>query len=160
MRRILVAVFAIGMVLAFPTRAAADITAFIGLTPTPDNRAVRGVALGFGLLVVGFEFEYANAVEDALEGLPSLKTGSGNVLLQTPVEVAGFQLYGTVGGGMYRERLLLHQETHFTTNLGGGAKIRLAGPFRMRVDYRVFRLNGSPLHSTYQRFYVGANLAF
>ena len=160
MRRILVALFVTGMVLAFPARAAADITAFIGLTPTPDNRAVRGVALGFGLLIVGFEFEYANAVEDALEGLPSLQTGSGNVLVQTPVEVGGFQLYGTVGGGMYRERLLLHQETQFTTNLGGGAKIRLAGPFRMRVDYRVFRLNGSPLHSTYQRFYVGANLAF
>jgi hypothetical protein len=160
MRRILVSVFVVAMVLAVPARAAADITAFIGLTPTPDNRAVRGVALGFGLLIIGFEFEYANAVEDALEGLPSFQTGSGNLLIQTPVEVAGFQLYGTAGGGMYRERLLQHQETHFTTNLGGGAKIRLAGPFRMRLDYRVFRLNGSPLHSTYQRFYVGANLAF
>ena len=160
MHRFVAGVFVVAMVLAVPSRAAADITAFIGLTPTPDNRAVRGVALGFGLLIIGFEFEYANAVEDSLEALPSLQTGSGNVLIQTPVEIAGFQLYGTAGGGLYRERLLLHQETHFTSNLGGGAKIRLAGPFRMRVDYRVFKLNGSPLHSTYQRFYVGANLAF
>jgi hypothetical protein len=160
MRRILISMCAVAMVLAVPSRAAADITAFIGITPTPDTRAVRGVALGFGLLIIGFEFEYANTVEDALEGLPSLQTGSGNLLIQTPIEVSGFQLYGTAGGGMYRERLLAHQETHFTTNVGGGAKIRLAGPLRLRLDYRVFRLNGSPLHSTYQRFYAGANLGF
>lgn len=146
--------------MAVPSRAAADITAFIGLSPTPENRAVRGVALGFGLLILGFEFEYSSAVEDALENLPSLRTGSGNVLLQTPVEIAGIQLYGTVGGGLYRERLGTIQETHVSTNAGGGAKIRLVGPFRMRLDYRVFRLQGSPLHSTYHRFYAGANLAF
>jgi hypothetical protein len=61
---------------------------------------------------------------------------------------------------VYRERLLTRQETHLTTNLGGGAKIRLAGPLRLRLDYRLFRLQGSPLHTTYQRFYAGANLAF
>jgi hypothetical protein len=160
MRRILLSVAAVVMVLAVPSRAAADITAFIGISPTPDTRAVRGVSLGFGLLIVGFEFEYANIVEDSLEGLPSLQTGSGNILIQTPIEVSGFQLYGTAGGGMYRERLLLQQETHFTTNVGGGAKIRLAGPLRLRLDYRLFRLNGSPLHSTYHRFYAGANLGF
>lgn len=160
MRRILISVCVAAMVLAVPTRAAADITAFIGITPTPDNRAVRGLALGFGLLVLGFEFEYANTVEDALEGLPSLQTGSGNILIQTPIEVSGFQLYGTAGGGLYRERLVTQQETHFTTNVGGGAKIRLAGPLRLRLDYRVFRLQGSPLHSTYHRFYAGANLGF
>ena len=45
-------------------------------------------------------------------------------------------------------------------NLGGGAKIRLLGPLRIRLDYRVFRLQGSPLFSTYQRFYAGGNIAF
>ena len=160
MRRLSISLCAAVLVLALPARAAADITAFIGITPTPDTRAVRGVALGFGLLVVGFEFEYAAAVEDATEALPSLQTGSGNVLVQTPVEVGGFQLYGTIGGGVYRERLLFQQETHFTTNLGGGAKIRLAGPLRMRLDYRIFRLQGSPLHPTYHRFYAGANIGF
>jgi hypothetical protein len=92
--------------------------------------------------------------------LPSLQTGSGNVLVQTPIEVGGIQLYGTVGGGVYRERLLSRQETHFTSNLGGGVKVRLAGPLRLRLDYRLFRLQGSPLHSTYHRFYAGANLGF
>ena len=160
MRRYLTLVAATVVLLAAPQPAAADITAFLGLTPTPDNRAVRGLAFGFGVLVVGFEFEYSRAVEDATEGLPSLQTGSGNLLVQTPIEVSGVQLYGTIGGGVYRERLLTAQETHFTTNLGGGAKIRLLGPLRLRLDYRLFRLQGSPLHSTYHRFYAGANLAF
>lgn len=160
MRRHFVLLGACLLLLSLPRPAAADLTAFIGITPTPENRAVRGVALGFGVLVIGFEFEYSNAVEDALEGLPSLATGSGNLLVQTPVEVAGIQLYGTVGGGIYRERLLTQQETHFTTNVGGGAKIRLAGPLRLRLDYRMFRLQGTPIHTTYQRFYAGANLGF
>lgn len=160
MRRYLTLVATALGLLGTPQPAVADITAFLGMTPTPDTRAVRGVAFGVGVLVLGFEFEYSSAVEDATEALPSLQTGSGNLLIQTPIEVSGIQLYGTIGGGVYRERLVERQETHFTTNLGGGAKIRLVGPLRLRLDYRVFRLQGSPLHSTYHRFYAGANLAF
>ena len=51
---------------------------------SPANRAVRGAAIGGGLVIVGFEFEYADTTEDATAGAPSLKTGMGNVLLQTP----------------------------------------------------------------------------
>jgi hypothetical protein len=160
MRRVLITVCVLATLLLSPSSAFADITAFIGISPTPESRAVRGLAFGFGLLIIGFEFEYSNTVEDSVEGLPGLQTGSGNLLVQTPVEVGGVQLYGTVGGGGYRERLVAHQETHFTSNFGGGAKIRLAGPLRLRLDYRVFRLQGRPLHSTYQRFYAGANLGF
>ncbi len=104
--------------------------------------------------------KYANADEDLVDALPSLQTGSGNVLVQTPVELFRMQFYGTTGGGAFRERLGARQETHFGTNVGGGAKIRLVGPLRLRVDYRIFRLMGEPLHQTYQRFYAGANLAF
>jgi hypothetical protein len=154
------AILCVAAGLACPSTAAADVTAFLGVTPTPENRAARGFSFGFGLLVIGFEFEYSHAVEDALENLPSLKTGSGNLLIQTPVEVSGVQLYGTVGGGLYREELRQERETSFATNVGGGAKIRLAGPFRLRLDYRLFRLRGDPRHATYQRFYAGANLAF
>lgn len=161
MRRIFVLLFMAGVVLLGSSRdAAADVTAFIGITPTPQNHALRGFAFGFGLLVIGFEFEYANAVENELDRLPSLQTGSGNVLFQTPVEIKGMQFYATTGGGVYRERLATVRETHISTNVGGGAKIRLAGPLRLRLDYRVFRLQGEPLHQTYQRFYAGANLAF
>jgi hypothetical protein len=148
------------VLLGWPRPAAADLTAFLGFTPTPENHAVRGFAVGFGLLVIGFEFEYSSASEDELEGLPSLRTGSGNVLIQTPVEIAGMQFYGTAGLGGYRERLGDIGETHLSSNIGGGAKIRLVGPLRVRLDYRVFRLQGEPFHETYQRFYAGANLAF
>ena len=160
MRRALFTLLLTLAVTALPRVAAADVTAFIGLSPTPENRTLRGFAFGFGLLVVGFEFEYANLVEDLVEGSPSLQTGSGNVLIQTPVEISGIQPYGTIGGGLYRERLGVQQETSYGTNVGGGAKIRLAGPLRLRLDYRIFRLRGAPIHQTYQRFYAGANLGF
>lgn len=145
---------------AFPRTAAADITAFLGITPTPANHAARGIAVGLGLLIIGFEGEYSNIAENEDDSLPGLQTFSGNVLLQTPIEVSGVQLYGTAGAGVYREKLLARQETHLVSNLGGGAKIRVLGPLRVRVDYRVFRLQGEPLHQTYQRFYVGGNVSF
>jgi hypothetical protein len=141
---------------AAPARA--DITAFLGLSPTPDNHAVRGFSVGVGLLIVGFEFEYAKLSEDDFEQLPGLQTYGGNVLVQTPT--TSVQLYGTAGAQGYRENLGEHQETHYGTNIGGGAKITLIGPVRVRLDYRIFRLQGSPIHNTYQRFYVGGNLKF
>jgi hypothetical protein len=148
---------ALAFVLIAATPARADITAFLGLSPTPENHAVRGFSAGVSILVVGFEFEYARLSEDEDERLPGLQTYSGNVLVQTPTSV---QLYATVGAGGYRERLAEFQETHVGVNLGGGVKIPLIGPLRVRADYRVFQLRGSPLHSTYQRFYVGGNLRF
>lgn len=140
---------------ASPARA--DVTAFLGLSPTPDNHAVRGFAAGVSLLVLGFEFEYSQISEDDVELLPGLKTYSGNVLVQTPTTT---QLYVTAGAGAYRENLGTAQETHVGINIGGGIKVPLLGPLRVRADYRVFQLRGSPIHSTYQRLYVGGNLAF
>ena len=39
-------------------------------------------------------------------------------------------------------------------------KLALAGPLRLRLDYRVFRLNGNPLFKKVQRFYGGLSLSF
>jgi len=141
---------------ALPARA--DVTAFIGLTPTPERHSLRGFGVGVGLVIIGFEFEYANITEDAAEQLPGLKTYSGNVLIQTPTP--GFQLYGTIGAEGYQEQLDAAKENNVGTNIGGGVKINLIGPLRVRVDYRIFKLHGSPLNDVYQRFYVGANLNF
>ena len=147
-------------ILAAATPVFADATAFIGSTTTPANRTVKGFALGFGLLVVGFEFEYASTSEDPADAAPSLRTGMGNVLLQTPVAIFGVQPYFTVGGGAYREKLDTIQETNVGVNTGGGVKLSLIGPLRARVDYRVFNLRGEPLHSTVHRVYAGVNLGF
>lgn len=140
--------------------ARADITAFLGLSPTPARHTVKGFSGGLSLVVVGFEFEFSDLGEDSPDGLPGLKTYSANVFVQTPVEVKGTQFYATAGGSGYRENLAARQETHVGINLGGGLKVRVLGPVRLRLDYRVFQLRGEPLYSTYQRFYAGANIAF
>jgi len=148
------------MLIAAATPAFADATAFIGSTATPENRQTKGFSVGIGLLVFGFEFEFARTSETPEEAAPSLTTGMGNVLLQTPTPVAGIQFYLTSGGGVYRERLGTQEETHLGLNAGGGAKIALVGPIRARLDYRVFRLRGEPLHQVVQRIYAGLNVAF
>lgn len=147
-------------VLAWPSSAFADITGFIGATPTPSSRPAKGFAIGAGMLIVGFEFEYSSTSEDETELAPSLKTYMGNGLLQTPFPVAGMQFYATAGGGVYRESLLDDTETHVGVNIGGGVKVNLAGPLRLRFDYRVFTLQGNPRHSKPQRFYAGLNVKF
>jgi len=140
--------------------AAADATLFVGANVTTSSRSVKGFAAGMGFLVVAFEFEYANTSEDTAAGAPGLKTGMGNVLLQTPLPIFGFQPYFTTGGGFYREELGLSNESGFGTNAGGGAKISLAGPLRLRLDYRVFRLRSGALVSPTHRLYAGLNLKF
>ena len=148
------------LLVGLSTPAFADITAFIGTTSTPTNRALKGAALGISLLIVGFEFEYANTSEETLEAAPSLHTGMGNVLLQTPFPIFGFQPYFTSGAGIYRERFGTLSETSVAFSNGGGVKVSLLGPVRARVDYRVFQLRGDPAHDTVHRFYAGLNLAF
>src|SRR3954451_3390723 len=158
MNRIRTAGLAIALLGLTVTPARADITAFIGANTTPANRRVTGVALGAGLLVVGFEFEYAYSPDDPIATAPSLKTGMGNVILQTPVAIMGFQPYFTTGAGIYQEELNLHSDTGVGFNTGGGVKVSLAGPIRLRVDYRIFKLGSGALDSPAHRFYAGLNL--
>jgi len=158
------------LVLLSATPVYADLTAFLGRATSPETRSASGFAVGTGLLIVGFEFEYGSIRErlraddvDLVEDAPSIKTYMFNGLLQTPVPIARMQFYGTLGGGVYNEKLSIdpgNDETHFGTNIGGGAKITLAGPLRVRLDYRVFNLRGTPRHSTVQRLYAGVNLKF
>ncbi len=151
---------ALSVLLLLPATAAADFTAFLGVNPTPSTRAVRGLAGGFGLLIVGFEFEYANTSEDLEQGAPGLKTFMFNGLLQTPMPIAGMQFYATAGGGGYRESFGDLSETQVGLNVGGGVKWTLAGPLRLRLDYRIFTLQGDSRHPRPQRFYAGLNLKF
>jgi opacity protein-like surface antigen len=166
MKRLLAAAM---FLLITPLSASADVTAFLGRTTTPEARASRGLAIGTGLLIVGFEFEYSSTDETStvpngpFNDVPAIKTYMFNGLLQTPVPIARMQFYGTVGGGVYRETLATDPDddgTNFGTNVGGGAKITLVGPLRLRLDYRIFSLRGTPRHSTVQRFYAGVNLKF
>jgi opacity protein-like surface antigen len=162
MSRTRVTILTLALLAAAPARAFADATFFLGANTTPENRMVRGFAVGMSLLVVGFEFEYARTPDDASAFAPTLTTSMGNLLLQTPVEIFGIQPYLTAGAGVYRERLDVsdHQETNVSLSTGGGVKIGLIGPVRLRVDYRVMTLAGGALNSPAHRIYAGLNLKF
>jgi opacity protein-like surface antigen len=151
------------LVLAYAGPAFADATAFIGVHTNPERQQVRGFAGGVSLLIVGVEGEYATAGEDETDGIPSLATFAGNVFAQTPFPILGMQFYATTGVGVYREEVdaLDHRETNVVFNTGGGAKITLIGPLRVRLDYRVLKLGGEPRRdSVVHRVYAGINLAF
>ena len=103
------------LVLALAAPARADATAFIGANTTPANRSVRGFTVGTGLLLLGFEFEYATTPERRPGVGTVAENRHGNVLLQTPVAIFGFQPYLTAGAGLYRERLGAHTDTSVGT---------------------------------------------
>ena len=140
--------------------ASADLTAFIGSTESPSRRTVRGAALGVSLAVVGFEFEYSDTTENAPTSAPALQSSMFNLLVQTPFAVSRLQFYGTIGGGLYRERVGGGEDTGFGSNVGAGLKVTLVGPVRVRIDYRAFRLGRDSVARSPQRVYVGLNLAF
>jgi opacity protein-like surface antigen len=146
------------LTLAAASPARADLTAFVGANTTPANRQVLGGAIGIGVLVVAFEAEYAWTPDDPKASAPSLTTGMGNLILQTPVAVMGLQPYFTTGGGIYKEELGTHSDTGFGFNTGGGVKISLVGPVRLRVDYRLFKLGSGALNSPAHRIYAGINV--
>ncbi|HXG54822.1 MAG TPA: outer membrane beta-barrel protein [Vicinamibacterales bacterium] len=154
----------LALTLLTPSTALADVTAFLGVTATPASRVTRGFAGGIGLLVVGFEFEYADTVEDQAKDAPALKTYMINGLAQTPFPIAGMQLYATAGGGLYRRSVTqpsgVLSESNLAMNVGGGVKMSLVGPLRLRLDYRIINLRGESRHARVQRFYAGVNLKF
>ena len=159
LKLVLPAVLTLALVL--PATASADVTAFFGVNPTPSNRVVSGFSGGIGLLIVAFEFEYANTVQDLDQLAPGLKTYMVNGLLQTPVPIGGMQFYATGGGGVFTESIEEDSETDVGWNIGGGVKMNLAGPLRLRLDYRVFSFRGDDVrHAKPHRFYAGLNLKF
>jgi opacity protein-like surface antigen len=159
-RAIAIAVF-VGTFLGFGTPASADITGFLGLAGGPSLRGVKGVAVGASLVIVGVEVEYSDTGDDLLHGAPHIRTGMVNALLQTPVAVRGLQFYATAGAGLYNHELASLSETNLGINVGGGIKKTLAGPLRVRIDYRMFRFWGSPIgDDVVHRLSVGANLRF
>jgi hypothetical protein len=158
--RILTCSLAALLLLCVPSRTFADVTVFVGANTSPANRQVKGAAVGAGLLIVAFEFEYADTTEDPAAAAPSLKTGMGSVLLQTPVAFMGVQPYFATGGGFYQEDLGARTDRGVAVGTGGGAKISLVGPLRLRVDYRVIKLGSGALTSPTHRIYAGVNLKF
>jgi hypothetical protein len=152
---LLVAPAALALTLT-PSTAHADITAFWGISPTPSTRATRGFAVSINMVAVGFEFEYGNTREDEAKAAPGVRTYMFNGQLITPTGATQFYLSG--GGGVFHEGYRDHTESGVATNIGGGVKLHLAGPLRLRIDYRVFSLRGHPVSKTPRRVYVGLSI--
>jgi len=159
MARVRVSLFLVALFAAAARPAFADATVFLGANTTPTNHMVRGFSIGVGF-VIGMEFEYASASEDEDDDAPGLRTGSLNAVVAPPLAIGGILPYATAGVGLYKEELGAHEQTGVGINLGGGVKVSLFGPLRLRIDYRVFRLGDDALHSPVHRFYGGLNLRF
>ena len=109
----------------------------------------------------------ASPVAGSAGCVPSVRTVMFNGLVQTPRGIVPkVQLYATIGGattGSATSRWTCRTPALGPTS-GGGVKIDLVGPLRLRLDYRIFKLTDTVrargLEATSQRFYAGANLAF
>ncbi len=139
-------------------RAFADMTVFAGGTTTA-SRTTFGATLGLSLQPVGLEFEYADASSDRRAGSRALRTGLFNLMLSFP-SGGRIRVYGTAGAGVYRESLAERARTGVAAGGGGGIYLRLAGPFRIRLDYRLLALRGAGLHRRPRRVYAGLDMAF
>lgn len=161
LKRTLASAVLAGALFGAASPAHADITGFLGLAGGPSVRDAKGVAVGIGLVMFGMEVEYSETGERVSDLAPRIRTGMVNGLLQTPLTVAGVQVYVTAGAGLYNHELESRSETNFGINIGGGVKKTLVGPVRVRVDYRLFRFMGSPIGSdVVHRVYAGVNLSF
>ena len=121
-----------------------DGTVFVGVT-MPTARPVLGAAFGGGGSIVRFEVEYAGT-RGTSPTRASVDTIGVSLMVQSrPIDrfqfygIGGFGLYGETfeGGGGGSGEILAR-------NIGGGAKIGLACPLRLRLDYRVFLLGDAP----------------
>jgi hypothetical protein len=147
-----------------------NITAFAGVAVASGPHPANGAAVGLKPQPgpVSLEFEYSRSRSDPVSGVPAIETLAANVLVQPQRQRSRFQFYGTFGVGLYaplydpsrRRGGGVHQssEADSARNIGGGAKVTLAGPLKLRMDYRAFFLAGS--ESNQHRFYVGIVAGF
>ena len=139
--------------------ASADLTVFAGRA-TPD-RGTRGAALGVSLRPVGLEFEYAGMPATGSDSDPARQTGLFNLVLSAPLDrQRRLELYGAVGGGLYRERTGSHALTNLAAGAGAGVSISLRGPLRLRIDYRLLVLRGARADRRPRRVYAGLSMPF
>lgn len=140
-------------------------TAFAGAAMTPDPHVAIGIAVGLRPrpTPVTLEFEYSRSRSDPSEAVPAIVTFSGNILLPFPIQASRYQFYGTFGVGVYGLSLeSKSSEPEGVWNFGVGTKIAVAGPLKLRVDHRAFRLApiAGEYHSNEHRLYLGLVAGF
>ena len=152
--------------LMFATPAHADALVFAGALASGNGaRLITGASIGFFFPALGsiggWEVEYARTRGGARS--PRIDTFGASLLVQSLRNADGLQFYGALGGGSYSRD---EAGTVFQANVGGGLKVRLAGPLRLRFDYRLYILQRSDAgeffteHRHPQRASAGIGLGF
>ena len=116
--------------------------------------------------ILGLELDYTKTIGDA--SATEIQTFGGNFIVQSSPRARRLQYYGTLGFGVYGETDDRGGSGEVATgNFGGGVKLKLAGPLRLRLDYRVFLLGDTAdasadfvVRKHPQRVSVGVGLAF
>ena len=151
--------------------ASADATVYAGAVTGGGSRSVVGGAIGFFPretgAVIGFEIDHMRTIGGVTPSRPRIESSGGALLVQVYVVPRRFQAYGALGGGVFSQDGGDQTAAGIAANFGGGIKITLAGPLRIRLDYRLFVLSQNPDQSlealSYkhpQRVTAGLALAF
>jgi hypothetical protein len=149
----------------YPFLSDFNVTAFAGVTMDPAARPSVGVAVGGGSHVtpIRWELEFARSRRDPAKGVPSIGTFTMSLVVEPNGQIPNVRFYGVVGAGVYGELYenRMGFEPDSAWSLGGGAKLALMGPLKLRLDYRAFFLAGSGAYASKpQRLYAGIGLGF
>lgn len=169
MRRLLSgAAWLVALVLMNPLSARADATVLVGLMSVDALRPSFGFSFGYRPSAVGFEIEYLSTLGPTTPGHFSAGGIFASVIVQ-PVTISNVQVFAIGGFGIWGEGFSGGKGTGVldAKNVGGGVLVALAGPMRLRLDYRLFLLGeveevGSiaPRRKHPQRIAAGLHFAF
>jgi hypothetical protein len=135
------AAWLVALVLMNPVSARADATVLVGLTLVDALRPSYGFSFGYRPSAVGFEIEYLSTLGQTTPGDYSAGGIFGSLIVQ-PVTISNVQIFAVGGVGVWGEGFAGGKRTGVLNarNVGGGVLVALAGPLRLRLDYRLFLL--------------------
>jgi hypothetical protein len=144
-----------------PMSARADVTVLVGVMSVGGPRPAVGWAFSYCPSVVGFEIEYFGTPGGATTDHSSAGGIFASLIVQ-PATTSNLQFFAIAGFGIFDHGGGVYN----ATNVGGGVKIRIVGPLRLRLDYRLFVLGDlqdgdrGPTTKYPQRFSAGLQLVF
>ena len=166
--RALSAASLVAFVLMNPVTARADATVLVGLKSVKGLRPSCGFSFGHRPSVVGFEIEYLSTLGETAPGDYSAGGIFVSLIVQ-PVTISNVQIFAVGGFGVWGEGFKGGKGTGVFNagNVGGGVLVPLAGPLRLRLDYRLFLLGKAdetgaiaPSSKHPQRIAAGLHFAF
>lgn len=129
------------IVIMTPASARADGTVLLGLTSAGTLRPSFGFSFGYRPSAVGVEVEYLSTFPQQSPGGYSAGGIFGSVIVQ-PVTISHLEIFAVGGVGVWGEGFKGGKRTGVLNagNVGGGVLVALAGPLKLRLDYRLFLL--------------------